>query len=316
MKDMEAFDATRVNGIGTGGDGRTPETRFARLRDGRRLAYTQLGDPAGVPIIHHHGMPGSRLEHEADPEFYRSLGVHVITPDRPGYGLSDPQRDRHLVDWPSDVAQLADSLGIRRFAVTSLSGGGIYALACAAAMPDRVTEAVLTGCPGPMQRPGSKRGMRSMTRGGIWLATNVPWVFEAGSTLLAGLVERFPRFFLDQANRDKPPSDRRWLQMPAVSSGLVDDLREALRPGAWGYVQDVLILSRPWGFALDEICVPVQLWHGDQDTVVPLHHGAYLASAIPGATLHLCVGEAHMLLWSHLAEILVAAAGFEGAAVP
>jgi pimeloyl-ACP methyl ester carboxylesterase len=305
--------STAVNGFSATGTPEPPETRFARLRDGRRLAYTQLGDPAGVPIIHHHGMPGSRLEHEAEPELYRSLGVHVITPDRPGYGLSDPQRHRRLVDWPSDVEQLADSLGIRRFGVTSLSGGGIYALACAAAMPDRVSDASLTGCPGPMQRPGSKRGMRGMTRAGIWVGANAPWALEGGAAVLAGLVRRFPRFFLEQANRDKPASDLRWLQSPLVRSGLISDLREALRPGAWGYVQDVLILSRPWGFALDDIRVPVQLWHGDEDTVVPLHHGAYLASVIPGATLHVCAGEAHMLLWSHLAEVLVAAAGAEAA---
>jgi pimeloyl-ACP methyl ester carboxylesterase len=132
--------------------------------------------------------------------------------------------------------------------------------------------------------------------------------------MIAGLVRRFPRFFLEQANRDKPRSDRRWLQSPVVSRGLVDDLREALRPGAWGYVQDLLILARPWGFALEDIRVPVQLWHGDEDTVIPLHHGLYLASAIPGATLHTCPGEAHMLLWSHLAEVLAVAAGLRNPA--
>jgi pimeloyl-ACP methyl ester carboxylesterase len=97
--------------------------------------------------------------------------------------------------------------------------------------------------------------------------------------------------------------------MPAVSRGAVDTLREAVRPGAWGYVQDIRALARPWGFALEDIRVPVQLWHGDQDTVIPPHHGSYLASVIPGATLRVCPGEAHMLMWNHMAEILMAAAG-------
>ncbi|MGA8923072.1 MAG: alpha/beta hydrolase, partial [Candidatus Dormiibacterota bacterium] len=82
-------------------------TGTIRLSDGRRLAYTERGDPSGVPVIHHHGMPGSRLEHEAESDFYRSLGVRVITPDRPGYGLSDPHADRRLLDWPRDVLELA-----------------------------------------------------------------------------------------------------------------------------------------------------------------------------------------------------------------
>src|SRR5450759_2909687 len=97
--------------------------------------------------------------------------------------------------------------------------------------------------------------------------------------------------------------------MPAVSRGAVETLREAVRPGMWGYVQDVRVLARPWGFALDDIRVPVYLWHGDEDTVIPLHHGWYLASVIPGATLRICPGEWHMLMWNHLAEILMTAAG-------
>ncbi len=286
-----------------------PQTHVIRLRDGRRLAYSELGDPDGLPIVHQHGMPGSRLEHEAEPGFYRSLGVRVITPDRPGYGMSDPHHHRRLLDWPWDVVELADRLGISRFGITGLSGGGIYALACAAAIPQRLTEVVVTGSPGPMQRPGALAGMRFMTRAGVWLGAQAPWLLEAGATLLSGLIRRYPRFFVEQANRDKPASDRLWLTMPAVSRGAVDTLREALRPGAWGYVQDVRVLARPWGFALEDIRVPVQLWHGDEDTVIPLHHGRYLASVIPGATLRICPGEAHMLMWNHLAEILMAAAG-------
>jgi pimeloyl-ACP methyl ester carboxylesterase len=286
-----------------------PATHVLRLHDGRRLAYTVVGDPEGVPIIHQHGMPGSRLDHEAEPDFYRSLGVRVITPDRPGYGMSDPDPHRRLLDWPLDVAELADSLGISRFGITGLSGGGIYALVCAAAIPHRLTDVVVTGCPGPMQRPGALAEMRFMTRAGVWLGSRAPWLLEAGASLLTGLVRRYPRFFVDHFNEGIPPADRRWLSMPSVNRGAADTLREALRPGAWGYMQDIRVLARPWGFALEEIRVPVHLWHGDEDSVIPLHHGRYLASVIPGATLRICPGEAHMLMWNHLAEILMEAAG-------
>ena len=291
------------------GDGEGVVDGAITLRDGRRLAYTERGDRAGVPIVHNHGMPGSRLEHEAEAEFYTSLGVRVITPDRPGYGLSDAQKQRLLVDWPRDVRELADALQLGRFGVTGLSGGGIYALACAAAMPDRVIEAVVTGCPGPMQRRGALAGMRFLTRFGIALGVATPWLLDAGAAVIAGLVRRYPGFFVDQSNRDKAPSDLRLMSMPSVKGGVIDSLREALRPGAWGYVQDIRVLARPWGFDLATIHVPVQLWHGDEDTVIPLHHGEFLASAIPGATLRVCPGEAHMLMWNHLAEVLLGAAG-------
>src|SRR5471030_2256385 len=169
-------------------------THVIRLRDGRRLAYSEQGDPDGWPIFHQHGMPGSRFEREAEPDLYGSLGVRLITPDRPGYGLSDPHLHRPLLDWPSDIAELADSLGIRRFGITGLSGGGIYALACAAAIPDRLTDVVVTGCPGPMQRPGALADTRFLTHAGVWLGAHASWLLEAGATILSPMVRSFPGF--------------------------------------------------------------------------------------------------------------------------
>jgi pimeloyl-ACP methyl ester carboxylesterase len=284
-------------------------TRVIALSDGRRLAYSEVGDPTGVPIMHQHGMPGSRLDHEGEPEFYRLLGVRVITADRPGYGLSDPHPHRRLLDWPSDVAQLADNLGLSRFGITGLSGGGIYALACAAMIPERVTEVVVAGCPGPMQRPGALADMRFMTRAGVWLGSKAPWLLESGARLLARPVRRHPRFFVDHFNDGIPAVDRYWLSLPSVNSEAVETLREAMRPGVGGYVQDLRVLAGPWGLSLGDIRVPVSLWHGEEDSVIPLSHGRYLAGAIPTATLRICPGEGHMLMWNHIEEILTEAAG-------
>ncbi|HSR24476.1 MAG TPA: alpha/beta hydrolase [Candidatus Eisenbacteria bacterium] len=286
-----------------------PRTSVIRLRDGRRLAFAEWGDPHGRPVIHHHGTPGSRLEHEAAPDEYRAAGVRVITPDRPGYGLSDPLPGRTLLDWPADVAELADALGLERFGVTSLSGGGVSALACAVRIPERLTGVVLTGCPGPMDRPGALRDMRLLNRAGMLLARRTPALLNAGCRLLGGAVRRHPGFFYERSSRDKPAPDRRWLSLPEVRRAEVATIAEALRPGVAGYVQDVLLLAHAWGFAPGEIAVPVQLWHGDVDTVVPLHHAQHLASAIPRASLRVCAGEGHMVMWSHLTEVLTAAAG-------
>jgi pimeloyl-ACP methyl ester carboxylesterase/AcrR family transcriptional regulator len=285
-----------------------PATHLLTLRDGRRLAYTEWGSRDGAPIIHLHGTPGSRFEHEAAEELYRSLGVRMITPDRPGYGLSDPQPHRRLVDWPADLVELADSLHLQRFGMISLSGGGIYALACAALIPERITCVVTTGCPAPLDRPGALTGMEFTNEAGLWLEEKTPRLLEGGMQLLGSLVKRYPTYFVDRLRRGSPPPDQQVLSTSWVRLTTIATLRESLRTGPCGYNEDLRILTRPWGFAPENIRLPVHLWHGEIDAVIPLHHARYLASVIPGATLTICPGEAHMLLWNHLPEILTTAA--------
>jgi pimeloyl-ACP methyl ester carboxylesterase len=122
-----------------------------RLRDGRTLGYAESGDPDGWPVLGCHGSPSSRLErHVEDVGDYRRWGVRFVVPDRPGFGRSDPQPERRLLDWPADVQELVDHLGIDRFSVLSLSGGAAYALACAYVFGERVRAVgVLGGAPPP-----------------------------------------------------------------------------------------------------------------------------------------------------------------------
>src|SRR3954453_17517412 len=120
------------------GSGAGPREGEIRLDDGRTLAYAEWGDPDGGPGLGCHGSPSSRLErHVEDPETYRRWGVRLVVPDRPGFGRSDPSPGRRVLDWPGDVAQLLEQLGIARLAVLSLSGGAAYALACAHVLGDR-----------------------------------------------------------------------------------------------------------------------------------------------------------------------------------
>lgn len=278
-------------------------TSSITLPDGRRLAFSELGDPLGTPVIHQHGMPGSRLEQQAEDSLFRSFGVRVITPDRPGYGLSDPNPGARLADWPRDVAALADALRLDSFRVTALSGGGIYALACAALIPERLTRVVVCGCPAPMSMPGALEGMRWMTRAGVWLGRHAPSLFAAAANAMSGVIRRYPGFFVDGSNRDKPASDLRWMAMSNVRKGAEAMLRESFRSGGLGYTRDIRNLALPWELRLDDVSVAVEIWHGDVDTVIPSRHGVYLAAAIPRATLHLCAGEGHMVFWSHIEEV-------------
>ena len=284
-------------------------TGSLKLGDGRRLEYAEWGDIDGVPIVHHHGMPGSRLDHAASADLCSSLGVRVITPERPGYGLSGGLRRRTILDWPRDVAQLADHLKLSRFAVTGLSGGGIYALACASAIPDRLTEVVLAGCPAPLDRPEAMAGMRWENRVGLRAAALAPSLFRALAATVVRALRWNPELFLVEGTHDQPPADRTWTALPWVRADEIENLREAFRQGALAYAQDISLLARPWGFDLGGIDLRIRLWHGDADRVIPLHHAKYLASMLPHGTLRVCRGEGHMLLWNHIAEILAAAAG-------
>ena len=285
-----------------------------QLEDGRRLGYTQWGDPDGSPIFHCHGMPGSRLEHEADGAVYAALGVRVITADRPGYGLSDPRAGRQVIDWASDVGELADRLGIERFAVTALSGGGAFALACAAAMPDRVTRVVTAGCPAPFDVPGLMKGVPARFRFGLWLAARAPQVFSLATDGVAVAVRRFPDFFVEHVSHDNP-ADRRWLSMPTVRAEASAMIHEAFRRGGRGYAGDVIALAQPWGFELGDVRTPVELWHGGLDNVIPITHAWHLASVLPRATLTICPGDGHMLMWNRMPQILRSARGAGAAAV-
>jgi pimeloyl-ACP methyl ester carboxylesterase len=279
------------------------------LRDGRRLGYAEWGDPGGVPVVHFHGMPGSRLETHASTADYRRLGVRLVTVDRPGYGLSDRSPRRRLIDWPDDVAQLADALALERFGLTALSGGGPFALACAARFPERLLGVAIAGCIAPLDAEWALRGIKWQNRLGLSLARRAPWALTLGYRGLKQLLSRSPDAFVMAMTRDKPDSDQLWLRRPEVRRQLEDMLVEAVRGGVLGAVQEVGLLARPWGFRLEEIRVPVDLYHGDRDDTAPLEHARYLARTIPGARLHVCPGEGHMVMWSHVEDVLAVATG-------
>jgi pimeloyl-ACP methyl ester carboxylesterase len=264
------------------------------LRDGRVLGYEAWGPGDGFPVLGFGGTTMSRLVHLGDaPEAAR---VRLILVDRPGYGLSDVHPGRTLLDWPQDVAQLADALRLERFAVYGMSGGGPHALSCGFALAERVTTVGLVSSPAPVwDRPGLRFSLPPHRQPLVEVAARDP--DEAARRLLEDC-----RRELEEARRDAHHDD---VADPELRGRLRASLLETADRGPEGYARDLFLLFvSPWGFAPEEVAVPTLIWHGDRDPAVPLDVARFYERTVPGSTLHVLPGEGHLALWSHAEEIL------------
>jgi pimeloyl-ACP methyl ester carboxylesterase len=120
------------------------------LSDGRKLGFAEFGEMQGKPVFYFHGFPGSRLEARLAEKISRDSHIRFIGIDRPGFGVSGFKPKRTLLDWPDDVIELADALGIDRFSTLGVSGGGPFAAACAHQIPDRLISVGIVCGMGPV----------------------------------------------------------------------------------------------------------------------------------------------------------------------
>lgn len=255
------------------------DTRLT-LPDGRRLAAAEYGAASGDPVIYCHGLPGSRLEAAfADPVAER-VGTWLIAADRPGFGMSDYQPGRTILGWADDVAALADHLGVERFSVLGVSGGAPYALACAFALADRVQSAAIVSGVGP---PAAVAAASATTTSGLGLrlTASLPWTADPLMRVVQLFVRHATPLLFAMLVARSPVSDRRLLHDEKFRGILATSLREAFRNGARGPATDLRLLAKPWDFAPGKLRVPVHLWHGGQDRVVPMTMGQHLQRDIP-----------------------------------
>ena len=272
----------------------TRTDRLLTLRDGRRLAWADFGNPHGMPVVYCHGFPSSRLEGEFADAAARVLGVRIIAPDRPGYGLSDFKPGRAIADWTADVAELADALGIGRFIFIGGSGGGPYAAACARQIPERLSAVGIVSGLAPAGGPGVTAGMKVFLRSGLRLCGCFP---RLGRLLLrsgAPMICRRPEAFLmTLVVAAASPPDRVVLRNSRVRRTVAACYAEAFRAGARGPAWDLTLYSRPWGFRLEDISIPVRLWQGQQDRTVPVAMAEYQERMIPDCRATYFPNEGH-----------------------
>jgi pimeloyl-ACP methyl ester carboxylesterase len=284
--------------------------RRITLPSGRRLGYSEWGDTGGRPVVYFHGGLSSRLDIAFADGVCARLGVRLIAVDRPGIGLSDRHPRRQLLDWPADVAELADQIGVGRFSVLGWSAGGPHVLACAVAIPQRLAAAATSGGMAPLEHddnvndlgfqadrvlfPLSRRAPR-LAAAGLWLAGRAP-----AAVVKWSLVHELGRL---GAHADRQVVSR---LSRAEASGF---FYEALRNGAGGTVDDYRVLGDPWGFRLEHVDFKVTLFHGAEDRVEPLPHAEAMATRLPQADLQVVPGAGHFLLHRHLDQVLTTLIG-------
>ena len=266
--------------------------RLVAAPDGREVAFAVWGDPAGFPVLRLHGTPGCRLMRWPNEEVYGSLGACYVTHDRAGYGRSSRLRGRRVVDDVDDVRLIADELGFERFGVSGGSGGGPHALACAARLSDRVVRATCAVGVAPYGPPGLDHD--------AWFAGMDPEnvrEFEValeGEEALIPDTERLQAKFeaqlaADASNLleeyDLSESDRARLAQPETMQTLRETILEHAVNGVYGWVDDMLAVTGPWGFDVSEITVPVLIRYGTADVLVPPGHGHWLAARVPNCVV-------------------------------
>jgi pimeloyl-ACP methyl ester carboxylesterase len=276
------------------------ETRTTNVvtPDGRTLCVEAGGDPAGRPVLVHGGTPNSR--HLAKPwlQDAEQRGIHLISYDRPGYGGSTAQPGRSVADCVNDVRTIAAAFAIDRLAVWGISGGGPHALACAALLPDLVSAVASLAAIGPYGAPGLDffSGMGQANADDIHLFFDDPAAARDKSHKDRDeTLTRTPESVFEGLTSLLSPVDAAALTYD-FASFLVGCAKDGLAPGDQGWWDDGCAHLAPWGFRLDAIQIPVQLWHGAHDQFVPPQHGQWLAQHIPGVDAHLTDTDGHLTL--------------------
>jgi pimeloyl-ACP methyl ester carboxylesterase len=276
------------------------------LPDGRLLEGWASDGAARTALLFHVGTPSAGVPYAPWVAETATRGLRFVTYSRPGYAGSTRLPGRAVADCAGDVAAIAGELGLDRLHVVGWSGGGPHALASAALLPALVASAATLAGVAPFGAEGLD-----------WLDGMAEENHEEFGAALAGAgpLEEFLETTADAIGEPTGATiaealgglvtdvDRRALTGP-FADFLASLMRDALRNGIWGWLDDDLAFARDWGFALDDVSVPVTVWQGREDAMVPYAHGAWLGRNVRGARARLFEDEGHLSLPLRLGEIL------------
>lgn len=280
--------------------------RSLTTADGRTLEYAMSGPDGADALVWHHGTPGAALPLPGLVEAAAEAGLRTIVYSRPGYGASDPHPGRRVADAAGDVTAILERLGVERFVTAGWSGGGPHSLACGALLPGRCAGVACLAGVAPRYADGlnwlAGMGEDNLIEFGAAEAGLGELEALLGSAApvmvgldVAGVVEAIGSLL--------PAADRELLDGP-VGEHMAASFSRALAPGTDGWRDDDLALVSPWGFDVGEVAVPVAVWQGDSDLMVPSTHGAWLAAHLPEGELHRLAGDGHLFPYRRAGEFL------------
>jgi pimeloyl-ACP methyl ester carboxylesterase len=282
------------------------KTETLNLANGAAVVLSEYGDPGGVPVFFCHGWPSSRTMAELADDAARELGVRIISPDRPGIRDSQFQSERRLIDWPPFLNEIAERLGIERFRILAISGGAPYAFASGWMTPERVEKiAVVSGAP-PLDRLDDLDDLLPIHRRMLVLREKNPRLLRMLFHLARPFVAlRMPLRLRPLLLKFLQPCDANVLRESRKFDICFDSARHAWRSSALGVMTDAEVYATPWGFPLEEVRVPVALWHGTKDRTFAPRLAEAVAVRLPHCEFHLIQDAGHYSLpIRHINEIL------------
>jgi pimeloyl-ACP methyl ester carboxylesterase len=279
-----------------------------QLPGGGVIAFEEYGDPNGVPVIFCHGWPSSRTMARLTDEPARELGIRIVSFDRPGIRDSSFQPNRKLGDWPRLLEQVVERLGLREFRVLAISGGAPYAYATAVAMPERVRAIAIVGGAPPIAEITDGEGLLPLYRWMLALYRTRPALLRRCFYVVRPFLSvrspvRFRPFVLKMLRLR--PCDAESLRNAAAFDAVFESQRLAWRASAEGVMADAEIYAQPWGFAIEDVRVPVRLWHGKEDRAFSVQLAEQMVRRLPNCKSRFVNDAGHYSLpIRHMREIL------------
>jgi pimeloyl-ACP methyl ester carboxylesterase len=277
------------------------QTKYQILTDSRTLAYCVYGNPLGVPVFYAHGGPGSRIEAAIFHDTAQKFGFRLISTDRPGMGQSTFKPKRRLLDYPADISELADNLGIEKFGVMGWSGGGAHTIVCGYALANRLLFNIsMCGYTNFAELPGAAKMLNlKADQLSVSLSCRYPRLFKLIFDVMALTIRYFPEAYYKEIVKSVNGSDKTIASDPDFKAHFIADQKEAMIRGGKGVAVDAAVHYVDWGFRLQEIPVKVHVFHGIEDTLVPVAFANHLAARIPNCELHLLENKGHLFPVDH-----------------
>lgn len=267
------------------------------LKNKSRLSWSEYGASDGEPVFYFHGVPGSGIEAHPAEQIALDLGIRLIVIDRPGYGNSALQTNFKLLEWPDAVSQLADKLHLKRFSLLGFSGGGMYALACAYKIPERIKQVTLVSSVAPFETEVMQNYINPGFKPLYELsASNEEAAIQQVSQLLSSV-----EVFMDILLQILPPADKELFSKKHIHKHYLNGISLATNKGV---VNDLRNIVMPWQFDLKDIDLPIDIWHGRNDTLVGFAIGEYLSHTLTNSTSHFFDNRGHYFLLGKWQEVL------------